>query len=67
MTLTEAYDILEVDSSTPDELVKANYRWLIKFFHPDLGIANNPYMISKLVEAFNIVSIHRQRHNLQNF
>lgn len=59
MNLTEAYQILEVDFDASDELVKENFRWLIKFYHPDCGICKDTVETSRIISAYQIVKQHR--------
>jgi curved DNA-binding protein CbpA len=59
MNLAEAYEILEVDSNTSDELLKDNFRWLIKFYHPDCGAHKDGAETRLIIEAYKTVRAAR--------
>lgn len=59
ITLPEAYQILDADENISEELLKANYRWLVWFYHPDIKIGNDPIKLTEVIEAFKIISSAR--------
>lgn len=60
MTLIEAYAILEVDKNTSNTCVKENYRWLVKFYHPDNTKTSDPDTFRRVIEAYKIVNKDRE-------
>ena len=48
------YDILGIDSNTPQEEVKKKFRKLSMQHHPDRG--GDPEMFNKIIEAYKFVS-----------
>jgi len=63
MNLEEAYEALDVDSSTPDYWIKANYRWFVKRFHPDFGLVKDDSWLRRTIEAYEIICKYRDRIN----
>ena len=59
MTLTEAYDILEVDRFASEQDIKENFRWLVKFYHPDHSDTPDVCEFKKVILAFNTIKEHR--------
>lgn len=55
MNLAEAYEILEVDHLASDQDLKDNFRWLVKFYHPDNPYTHDVAEFKKIILAFNIV------------
>ena len=59
MTLIEAYETLEVTESVTDELIKANYKWLVWFYHPDTKLGNNVTELNRVIIAYNLIKEYR--------
>lgn len=59
MTLVEAYDILEVDYTVTDSELKEQFRWLVKFYHPDNRETPSITEFRKIVSAYQIITHHR--------
>lgn len=62
MTLKEAYEILEVDEDVTDALLKANYRWLMWFNHPDTKLGNDTVEFGRVLEAYILVRKYRDNY-----
>jgi DnaJ-class molecular chaperone len=62
MTLQEAYNLLDIHEDAPDDLLKANYRWLIWFYHPDTKLGNDTIAFSRVLEAYSFVRKCRDNH-----
>lgn len=59
MTLNEAYDILDIENTAPDEMIKENYRWLVKFYHPDNNLTKDIKEFLKIIEAYIFIKEFR--------
>lgn len=58
MTLLEAYQIMEVDEYADLQMIKANYRWFIRFYHPDNKATGNRIELQKILTAYRIIQDH---------
>jgi len=63
MTLIEAYSILEIDPYVNETILKENYRWLVKFYHPDNMISGDTFEFQKIIKAYNIIKLDRLNGN----
>ncbi len=59
MNLTEAYSLLEVPFYVSNDIVKEQYRWLVKFYHPDNPRTGCSQEFKKVITAYNIIKTHR--------
>lgn len=55
MTLDEAFNLLEIDWNATDADVKEQYRWLVKFYHPDNTVSGNRHELVRIIEAYKTV------------
>lgn len=63
MTEQEAYFILDADSDISDDLLKSNFRWLVKLYHPDLSDEPNVSELIKVIEAYKVLLKTRKWDN----
>ena len=56
MTLIEAYEVLDLDfdHSIDLHMIKEQYWWLIKFYHPHSDTAHDG-QFRKIIEAYRII------------
>jgi DnaJ-class molecular chaperone len=59
MNLAEAYHTLEIPPYISESIVKEQYRWLIKFYHPDNSRTGCPTEFIKIITAYNIIQAYR--------
>lgn len=58
MTYREALDVLDIDDRNESrEMLKAQYRWLVWFYHPDNKETGHKEEFQRVVKAYEIVSI----------
>jgi curved DNA-binding protein CbpA len=56
MTVKDALEILELeDAFDAREMLKTQYRWLVKFYHPDNPCTGDPEEFKKVVEAYRVL------------
>jgi DnaJ-class molecular chaperone len=55
MNISQALQILEIDSDIDESLFKEQYRWLVKFYHPDNKITGNSKELMKVISAEKLV------------
>jgi len=55
MNIEEAFQILEVDQWLSNNLLKENFRWLVKHYHPDNKTYGNVVEFRKVIEAYTII------------
>ena len=59
MNLAEAYFLLEVPFFVSDAIVKEQYRYLVKFYHPDNPNTGCQSEFKKVLEAYNLIKASR--------
>lgn len=55
VTREESQKILEVEDSTSYEELLEQYKWLVKFYHPDNPETGNRKEFERVVAAFNLL------------
>lgn len=60
MNLAEAYKTLDLDNHASELDLKANFRWLVKFYHPDNPHTHDTTEFKKIIIAFNTIKDSRQ-------
>jgi len=58
MTLNEAFVFFEIDSSAKEEIIKEQYRWFVKTYHPDNPLYGDIKEFLLAIEAFNVLIKH---------
>ncbi len=56
MNLYEACDILEIDPSIDNALLKEQFNWFVKFYHPDNKETGDVAEFRKIVEAYRFLT-----------
>jgi len=54
MNLIEAYKALDLTYGVSEQDLKDNFRWLVKFYHPDTSTGNAVEFI-KIIKAYNLI------------
>lgn len=60
MTPAEAYAVLEIGRNVSDAELKENFRWFVKFYHPDNKQYGDVSEFKKILEAYRIVREERE-------
>jgi DnaJ-class molecular chaperone len=55
MNLIEAYTTLDLNYGVSEQDLKDNFRWLVKFYHPDTPITGNAVEFKKIIKAYNLI------------
>lgn len=55
MTLLEAFEILDVSPDYSYDLIKANFKYLVKLYHPDNLETGNVYYFIQVIKAHLII------------
>lgn len=59
MNLKEAYSVLDVDQFVDSNMLKQNYKWLIKLYHPDNKEHGDKNQLFKVIKAYNLILLER--------
>jgi DnaJ-class molecular chaperone len=55
MNLIEAYTALDLTYGVSEQELKDNFRWLVKFHHPDNPATGNVVEFKKIIKAYNLI------------